>query len=101
MWLPESESTMSLSWPTLSAKLALSKAGCIFPRANEPRSPPRCALEQSLYLEASASKARRVSSLAPPPSVRICSRNAVRSLCASSCAQQQAKGPMSTAAETR
>ena len=72
----------SLTCPTLSANDACSNVGCILPRPDEPRSPPRCALEQSEYLLASASKARCVSSCAPPPSVRICSRKAARS-CAS------------------
>lgn len=47
MCTPESDSTTSDISPTLKAKAACSKEGCIIPRPKKPRSPPRLALLQS------------------------------------------------------
>ena len=48
IWIPESESTISLSSPAFKAKDASSKDFCIWPLPKSPRSPPFWAELQSL-----------------------------------------------------
>lgn len=54
MWIPLSVCTGEDSSPTFSVNAACSKGFCIAPRLKGPRSPPRFAELQSLYLEASS-----------------------------------------------
>mmetsp|Transcript_30539 Transcript_30539/g.72713 ORF Transcript_30539/g.72713 Transcript_30539/m.72713 type:complete len:212 (-) Transcript_30539:472-1107(-) len=81
MCTPESDNTGSLSSPTFNAKAAFSKAGCIFPGPNSPRSPPFLLLLQWLSLAASS---RNRSASSPPPTRQSCSRNSLTMATASS-----------------
>ena len=57
---PESVSTTPLICPTASANVASSNGFCIWPRPKKSRSPPFCALPQSLSLAACAVRATQV-----------------------------------------
>eukprot|EP00964_Phaeocystis_antarctica_P014020 scaffold7710_cov63-Phaeocystis_antarctica.AAC.5 len=53
-WRPEAVSTTSLSWPTSSSMTASSNSCCMYPAANQPRSPPCSAVSQSECSRASS-----------------------------------------------
>ena len=53
-WRPEAVSTMPLSWPTSSSMTASSNSCCMYPAANQPRSPPCSAVSQSEWMRASS-----------------------------------------------
>ena len=53
-WRPEAVSTMPLSWPTSSSMTASSNSCCMYPAANQPRSPPCSAVSQSEWTRASS-----------------------------------------------